>query len=164
MGGAHDARRHACQGLRGRACARADRAGTLPGDVAKRAAERPEALPAGLERDLDDRHLGVPKQRHRTLDAPRKQVAVRRHAEGLLERTREMRLGNAAHFRQPPDRPGLVRGRVHAIFRAQQAAQEFRVLRWCHWPRVHWITVNRVAATNKLPKMCLLYRASHSGR
>jgi len=164
--GADDACRHGFQRFRSCPCAGADGARTLPRDVAERPPERSQALPTGLEGDFDDGHFGVPKQRHRTLDAPRQQVTMRRHAECLLERAREMRLGYAAHFRQPPDRPGLVRGAVHAIFRAQQAPQEFRVLRWRHqgWSSFHWISVNRTPAANKLPKMCLLYRASHRGR
>ena len=54
------------------------------------------------EGDLGDGQVGVAQQRRRPLDAPREQVAVRRDAEGLLERSREVGLGDAAHARQPP--------------------------------------------------------------
>lgn len=164
MGGADDARRHAFQRFRRHAGARANRARALPRDIAKRTPERPQALPAGLESNFDDGHLGVPKQRHCTLDASSEQVTVRRHSECLLERTREMRLRDATDLCQPRDRPGFVRGAVHSILRAQQATQDFRVLRRSHWRRAHWNNVNRIPATNKLPKICLLYRASHNGR
>ena len=53
---------------------------------------------------------------------------MRRDAEGLLERPREVRLGHAAHPREAPDGPLLVRGGVHPILRAEQAAQQLRVL------------------------------------
>ncbi|MEI2720012.1 MAG: hypothetical protein V9E87_07695 [Gemmatimonadales bacterium] len=36
--------------------------------------------------------IGVAQQRHRPLDPAREQVPVRRDAEGLLERPREVRL------------------------------------------------------------------------
>src|SRR6187549_27527 len=53
---------------------------------------------------------------------------MRRDAEGLLERSREVRGGDMAYARQPMHGPGLVRGGIHPILRAQQAAQELRVL------------------------------------
>src|SRR4029450_13544801 len=53
---------------------------------------------------------------------------MRRDAEGLLERSREVGFGDSAHARQPPDGPFLVRGGVHPVLRAQQAAQQLRVL------------------------------------
>ena len=64
----------------------------------------------------------------RPLDAPREQVPVRRDAEGLLERPREVSRRDAADARQPPYGPVLVRGGVHPVFRAQQAAQQLGVL------------------------------------
>lgn len=39
-----------------------------------------------------------------------------------------MGLGDAAHARQPPDGPLLVRGGVHPVLRAQQAPQQLGVL------------------------------------
>ena len=53
---------------------------------------------------------------------------MRWHSEGFLERSREVSLGDAADSRQPPHRPLLLRGRVHAVTRTQQAAQEIGVL------------------------------------
>jgi hypothetical protein len=108
--------------------ARPHGARALAGDVAEGAPERAQALPARLEGDLGDRQVGVAQQCGRPLDAPREQVAVRRHAEGLLERSREVGRGDAAHARQPWHRPGFVRGGVHAVFCAQQAAQQLGVL------------------------------------
>jgi chitosanase len=105
-----------------------DRARILAGDVAERAPERAEALPSGPERDVGDRAIGITEQRGGALDAPREQIAVRRHTEGLLERAGEMRLRHAAHAREPRDGPFLVRRRIHAVLRAQQAAQQLGVL------------------------------------
>jgi hypothetical protein len=45
------------------------RAGSLAGDVAEGAAEGAQALPAGVERDLGDRQVGVPQERRGPLDA-----------------------------------------------------------------------------------------------
>jgi hypothetical protein len=114
--------------VRGGPRPRADRARALAGDIAKDATERPQAPPAGVEGDLGDRQIAVAQQRRRPLDAPREQVAVRRDAEGLLERAGEVSLGRAADARQPPDGPVLVRSGVHPILRAQQAAQQLGVL------------------------------------
>ena len=49
---------------------------------------------------------------------------MRRNAEGLLERPREVGLGDLAHLRQAVNGPVLVRGGIHAVFRAQEAAQQ----------------------------------------
>jgi len=126
--GANDAAGHAAELVRLGPLARAHRARALAGDVVEGATEGAEALPARVERDLGDGHVRVAQQRHRALDAPREQVAVRGQPERLLERAREVRLGDAAHAGQAPDRPLLVRGRVHAVLRAQQTAQELGVL------------------------------------
>jgi hypothetical protein len=120
--GAEVAAGHAVEFMRGGFRARPDRARTLAGDVAEDAPECAQALPARLESDLGDGQVGIAQQRRRPLNAPREQVAVRRHAEGLLERSREVGLGNAAHARQPSDGPVLTRGGVHPVFRAQKAA------------------------------------------
>ena len=105
-----------------------DRARALAGDVAERAAERAEAAPPGFERDVGDRPIGVAEQRGGALDAAREQIAVRREAECLFERAREVRLRYAADFRKASHGPFLVRGAVHAVLRAQQAAQQLGVL------------------------------------
>jgi hypothetical protein len=126
--GGHDAHRH-WRELRGRRLrALADDPGTLAGNVAKRAAEGAEALPTGLERDVGDRQIGVAKQRRGFLDAPREQIAMRRHTEGFLELPREVGFGDAAHLREPIHRPGLVRGGIHSVLCAQQAAEELGIL------------------------------------
>ena len=102
MGGADEAGRHPLERVRRGLLARAQFARALAGDVAERAPERAQAFPAGLERDVGDGQVGVAQQRLGALDAARQQIAVRRHAEGFLERAREVRLGDAAHARQPP--------------------------------------------------------------
>ena len=63
--------------------------------------------------------------------AAREQVAMRRYPEGLLERSREMGLGDSAHSCQPLHWPVLVRGGVHSVLRAQQATQQLGFLVHC---------------------------------
>jgi hypothetical protein len=99
---------HAAQLVRRRPGAHPDRARALSGNIAKGAAERAQALLARLESDLSDGQLGVAEQRHRPLDAPREKVPMRRDAESRFERSREVRLGDAAHPRQAQDGPRLV--------------------------------------------------------
>src|SRR4029077_19273198 len=60
------------------------------GNVAEGAAESAQALPARVEGDLGDRQVRVAEQRHRPFNAAGEQVPVRRDAEGLFERSREM--------------------------------------------------------------------------
>jgi hypothetical protein len=81
-----------------------------------------------MKGDLGDGQLGVAEQRGRPLDPAGEQVAVGRDAEGLLERSGEVGLGDAAHASQPPDGPLLVRSGVHPILRPQQPAQQRGVL------------------------------------
>jgi len=88
---------------------------TVAVHVAKHPAERTQAVPTRLQRDLEDRQLRVAKQGLRPLQSAGKQIAVGRQTEGLFERSREMRLGNVAYTCQPFDRPGLVRGGVHSV-------------------------------------------------
>ena len=128
MRGAEDARGHAAEVARRGPRSRPHRARALAGDVAESAAERAEAVPAGLKRNLGDRRFGVAQQRRRALDAPREEIAVRRYAERLLERAREVSLRNVAHAGKSPDGPVLVRGRVYPVFRAQQSPQQLGVL------------------------------------
>lgn len=68
---------------------------------------------------------------------------MRRDAEGVLEGSREVRLGDAADARQPKDRPFLVRGGIHPVLCAQQTAQQFRVVPGCH---------ERTIVTNTIPR------------
>src|SRR5262252_8032082 len=116
---AEDADRHVSERVRRCLFARADRAGALPRDVAKRATERAEASPARPKRDLGDRQFRVAEQRRRALDPPREQVPMRRDTERLFERACEVRGGDAAHAREPTDGPLLVGRRVHSVLRAQ---------------------------------------------
>jgi len=53
--------------------------------------------PSRVEGNLGNGPIGVAEQRRSPLDAPREQVAMRRHAEGLLEGAREMGFGDSAH-------------------------------------------------------------------
>ena len=128
MCGAENACGHAAELVRRGPLARPDRARALAGDVAEGAPERAQALPACVKGDLGDGQVGLAEQRLGPLDAPRQEVPVRRDAEGLLERSREVGLGDAAHARKPPDGPLLVRGGVHPVLRAQQAAQQLGIL------------------------------------
>jgi hypothetical protein len=120
VGGDQEAGRHLVEFVRRGLFARPKLTRTLAGDVAENAPERSQAFPSRLERDVGDGQIGVTQQRLGPLDPPREQVAMRRQAEGMLEGAREVSLGDAAHARQPLDRPLLVRGDVHAVFRAQQ--------------------------------------------
>jgi hypothetical protein len=122
VSGGDDAGRHAREIRRACLGVAAHRARALSRDVAECPAESAEAAPTRVERDLADRHLRVPQQRFRLLDASREQVAMRRHAEGLPELPREMRGGHVAHLRETRYGPLFVRGRVHAVSRTQQAA------------------------------------------
>ena len=140
MGGAAGSRRARCSSSCARGLlARPELARALAGDVAEGAPERAQALQPVWNAISVIGQVGVAQQRRRPLDAPREQVAVRRHAEGLLERSREVGLGDAAHARQPPDRPLLVRGGVHPVLRAQQAAQQLGVLEVGRGVRFHSI-------------------------
>ena len=125
---AQNAGGHAPEPLRPGPFARPDHARTLAGNIAERAPERTQAAPARVEGDLGDGQVGVAEQRRRPLDASCEQITVRRYAEGLLERSREMGLGHAAHPREPLDGPLFVRSGVHSVLRAQQAAQQLGVL------------------------------------
>ena len=56
----------------------------LARDIAERAAERAEAAPSRLKRDLGDREIRLAKKRRRPLDASREKVSMRRHTEGFF--------------------------------------------------------------------------------
>ena len=81
-----------------------------------------------MERNLADRHLRVAQQGLGFFDAAGERVAVGREAEGFLELAREVGGGDVAHFSQAFDGPFLVGGGVHAVLRAQEAAEEVGVL------------------------------------
>jgi hypothetical protein len=124
----HEARGHGLEFACGRPHLPSPGARVLARDVAERPPERAEALPAGRERDLGDRAVGVAQECDRLLDAARQQVAVRRYAERLLELPREVGRRDAADAREPVDGPRLRGGRAHAVLRAEQAAEEGGVL------------------------------------
>src|SRR3546814_109077 len=97
LGGAEEAAGHLFERVRGGPLPRAQLARCFAGDVAEGAAERAQAVPAGLQCDVEDGHVRVAQQRGGAFDPTREQVAVRRHAEGILERAREVRCGDVAH-------------------------------------------------------------------
>src|SRR4051794_20048555 len=122
--GTDEAVRHFGQFVLGYLLAAAKGARAFAGYVMEDAAKGAEAVPAGLESDVHDWQVGIPEQSLGALDPTSQQIAVRRQPEGLLERTGEMRLRNAAYSGEARDRPLLVRGRVHAVLGAQQTAQQ----------------------------------------
>ena len=128
MSGADEAVRHLLERMIARLLSRTKLARAFAGYVAEDAPERAEAVPSRLERDLDDREVGVAEQRLGPLDAPSEQVAVRRHSECLLEGAREVRLGNAADARKASDWPFLVRGSVQSVLGAEQPTQQRGIL------------------------------------
>src|SRR5262249_53328479 len=102
------------------------------GDIAKRAPECSQAVPADLERNLGDGQVRFAEQCLGSLQPTRQQVPVWWDAESLLERSCEVGLGDAAPPRQPRDGPVLVRGGVHPVLRAQEPAQQLWVLACAH--------------------------------
>lgn len=128
MRGADIAMGHALKIVLGCSLAHAELGGTFAGDILKSPAECAQAVPAGLECDVDDRQIGVAQQCFCPLDPPRQQVAMWRQAKGFLEGPREMRFGYSADRGQPLDRPLLLRGSIHAVLRAQKAAYERYIL------------------------------------
>jgi hypothetical protein len=106
----------------------ADLAGARADDVAKDSAEGAETPPAGLECDVGDGQIAVAQQRRGTLDPAREQIAVRRHAERVLERAGEVGCGYAADLREARHRPVFVRGGVDRVLGTQQAADQRGVL------------------------------------
>src|SRR3546814_4052669 len=91
LGGTEEAAGHLFERVRGGLFARTQFARALAGDVAEGAPERAQAVPTGLQCDVEDGHVRVAQQRGGAFDPAREQVAVRRHAEGILERAREVR-------------------------------------------------------------------------
>jgi len=126
--GADVAGGHATEVVRCGPAARPEGARALAGDVMEGAPKSAQASPAGAECDLGDRQVGVAEQRCGALDAPREQIPVRRDAEDLLERSREVGFGDAADARQAPHGPALMRGGIHPILCAQQSPQQLGIL------------------------------------
>src|SRR3954469_4532976 len=96
--GTDEAVRHLGQCVLGYLLAAAKGAWALAGDIVEDAAEGAEAVPTGLQGDVDDWEVGVPEQSLGALDPASQQIAVRRQSEGLLERTGEMRLRDATNL------------------------------------------------------------------
>jgi hypothetical protein len=62
--------------------------------VTEGTSERSQTFPARVEGNLGYGPIGIAEQRRSPLYTPGEQVAMRRYAEGLLERSREMGLGD----------------------------------------------------------------------
>ena len=74
--------------------------GIFPGHVTENAAERTDAVPAGLQGDFDDRKVRVAQQRNGTLYSAGQKIAVRGYAESIAKRSCEMSLRGAADARK----------------------------------------------------------------
>ena len=81
MGRADEAVRHLIEAVDDPALPVAQFGRALAGDVTEDATEGAEALPPGLEGDVDHGQVCVAQQRLRALDPAGQQVAVRRQAE-----------------------------------------------------------------------------------
>ena len=123
---ADEAMRHLLKIVRAGMFPGAKRARRFSSNVSKDPAECAEAVPAGLESDLDDRKLGVAKEGRCSFDPAGQEITVRRQTEGFLEGSCEMRLRDTAHGGQTPDWPLLVKGGVHFVLRAKEPAQQQR--------------------------------------
>src|SRR5690606_35589971 len=107
QGGAHEAVGDLLERLPGRLLSFAELARAFAGHVTEGTPKRAQAAPTCLERHFGDVQIRVAQQRLGPLDVAREQVTVRGQPEGVPERTREMRLGNPAHAREPPHWPLL---------------------------------------------------------
>lgn len=123
MGGAHHALWYMLSPVRHRSLACSEISGGLASDVVKDAPKAAKALPASLERDLRNGQVGVAEQSNGSLDTTCEQVTVRRDAESVFERAREVCLRDSAHLRQPVNGPFLMGRAIHSIFSAQQSSQ-----------------------------------------
>src|SRR3546814_10143011 len=79
LGGTEEATGHLFERVRGGLFARTQFARALAGDVAEGAPERAQAVPTGLQCDVEDGHVRVAQQRGGASEPAREQVAVRRH-------------------------------------------------------------------------------------
>jgi hypothetical protein len=66
--------------------------------VAENPAEGTQAVPARLQRNLEDRQRRIAKQGLRPFEPAGKQVTMGREAECMLEGSREVRLGYMAYL------------------------------------------------------------------
>ena len=99
---------HAAWVSRSGPCAYAHRSGALARDVPEYPTEGTQAGPSGLERNIGDGQIGFTKQGGRSLDPPSKQVPMRRDAERLFERPREVGRGDVTYPREAAHWPGLM--------------------------------------------------------
>jgi hypothetical protein len=105
-------RRHGALAVGGRRC---------PDDVLERAAERAEAREADVEADLAHGPVGLAQERHRPLDPPALQVAVRRLAERRAEAADEVCAREVHRASQGLDVERIGVPAVHRVAGAQQA-------------------------------------------
>lgn len=70
----------------------------LPGYIAEDAAKCADAVPAGLQGDVDDWKVGVAQKRNGALHPAGQQISVRGYTEGIAKRSCEMRLRGTADF------------------------------------------------------------------
>ena len=111
------ARRHPRRRARGLAPVGAGRHADQLGEAR---AERAQRRAADREADLGDAEVAAPQQRHRPLDAPRHQVAVRRLAVGEPELAAEV---PGRHVRAAGERLDVQRLRVLAVDPVANPAQ-----------------------------------------
>src|SRR4051812_35380715 len=117
-----DARRHPRHRARGLF---AIDAGRHADKLREARAERAQRRAANLEADLRDAELATPQQRHRSFDAPRHQVRVRRLAIGEAELTAQV---PRRHVRAARERLDVKRLRVLAVHPVADAAQPSEVI------------------------------------
>ena len=100
-------------------------AGRHADQLGEAGAERAQRRAADLEADLGDAEVAATQQRHRPLDAPRHEVAVRRLAVGQPELAAEV---PGRHVRVARERLDVQRLRVLAVDPVTDAAQPREVL------------------------------------
>src|SRR4029077_1625965 len=93
-------------------------------DVAKGAAEGPEAAESDVEADVGDVVARFAQEEHGALDPAALQVAVRRLAESRSERADKVSFGDACHPRQGGDVQRLGVGAVHGVAGPEHTAIE----------------------------------------
>ena len=97
-------------------------------DVAEDPAEGAQAVPTGLEGDVDDWEVGVTEQGPGALDATGEEVTMWGETERGLEGSRKVRCGDTAHASELVHRPWTLRIAVHGILGSEKPSQQCRVL------------------------------------
>ena len=110
-------------------------AGRHADQLGEAGAERAQRRAADREADLGDAEVAAPQQRHRALDAPRHQVAVRRLAVGEPELAAEV---PGRHVRAAGERLDVQRLRVLPVDPVADAAQPREVAQALRRRRVCW--------------------------